>query len=71
MLAYFDRHGTPTEASFTCAAMLAGVATTLLGPVSSASYVGHLLLCDHDVGSTSAAGRPSSCPLNGGFGLMG
>jgi hypothetical protein len=49
MLAYFDRHGTPTEASFTCAAILAGVVTTLLPPDAAVSYAQHLVRFDHDV----------------------
>lgn len=54
MLAYFDRHSIPTEASFTCAAVLAGVATKLLGPVACVSYAGHLTLTNHDVAFSKA-----------------
>lgn len=49
MLAYFDRHRTATEASFACAAVLAGVVTALLTPGARAAYAGHLLRYDHDV----------------------
>lgn len=49
MLAYFDRHGTPTEASFACAAILAGVVSALLAPDALASYAHYLRLFDHDI----------------------
>jgi hypothetical protein len=54
MLAYFDRHNTPTEASFTCAAILAGMATALLGPEACISYADHLLMSNHDVALENA-----------------
>jgi hypothetical protein len=54
MLAYFDKHGAPTEASFTCAAILAGVASKLLGPNLCALYADHLLYSDHEVALAKA-----------------
>jgi hypothetical protein len=50
MLDYFDAHGDETEATYPCAAILAGIVLELVGDEATATlYASHLALASHGV----------------------